>query len=169
MTLSMHQASAPLFIHTLKALAGVLDVAQAEVAAGRLNEAELIEARLAPDMLAFPKQIQIATDSVKGCLARLAGETAPSWPDEEKTLAELQARIAKAIDYAASIPADKIDGSEEKTIHLKFGDAPGFDMPGQAFLLHMAVPNFFFHVTTAYDVLRHKGAPLKKAHFLGQG
>ena len=168
MTLSMHQASAPLFIHTLRALSGVLKVAEAEVAAGRLNEAELMEARLAPDMLAFPKQVQIATDTVKGALARLAGETAPSWADEEKTLAELQARVAKAIDYAASIPAEKVDGSEERTIHLKFGDAPGFDLTGQALLLHMALPNFFFHVTTAYDILRHKGAPLSKAHYLGQ-
>jgi uncharacterized protein len=168
MTLSMHQASAPLFIHTLQALSRVLQVAEEEVAAGRLDEAELMEARLAPDMLAFPKQIQIATDSVKGCLARLAGETAPSWPDEEKTLAELQARVAKAIDYAKTFPPEKIDGSEEKTIHLKFGQQPGFDLSGQALLLHMAIPNFFFHVTTAYDILRHKGAPLKKAHFLGQ-
>jgi hypothetical protein len=169
MTLSMYQASAPMFINTLKALSGVLAVAEAEVAAGRVNEAELIEARLAPDMLALPKQIQIATDSVKGCLARLAGEEAPSWPDEEKTLAELRARVAKAIDYAAGVPAEKIDGSEDKAIHLSFQNgAVTHDFTGQVFLLNFAVPNFFFHATTAYDILRHKGVPLSKQHFLGQ-
>ena len=169
MSLSMHQVSAPVFIRVLEALSAILAKAEAEVAAGRLSEAELMEARLAPDMFAFPRQVQIASDAAKGAMARLSGRDAPAWPDEEKTLAELRDRIARTVDYVRSIPAAELEGSETRDIHLSLrGGQVKMDFTGERFLLHFAVPNFYFHVTTAYDLLRHKGVALTKADFIGQ-
>ena len=168
MTLSMHQASVPMFVHSLKALSAILGKAQAEVDAGSIQEAELMEARLAPDMFPLSRQVQIATDMVKNGVSRLAGQEAPAWPDEEKSLPELRERIAKAVDYLGGVPAAEVDGSEDRDIHLSFqGGALTMDFKGQAYLLHFVIPNFFFHVTTAYDILRHKGVVLTKQDFVG--
>ncbi len=166
MTLSMYQASAPVFVRGLENLSAILGKAEAEVEAGKQSEQALMEARLAPDMLALPRQIQIATDTVKGAVSRLAGQEAPAWPDTESTLSELQARIAKALDYARAATPATIDGSEDKTVELKFPNAQ-FTFRGQDFLLGFALPNFYFHVTTAYAILRHKGVALTKEDFIG--
>ena len=168
MTLSMFQASTPVFVRGLNALSAVLGKAQAEVDAGRLNEAELMEARLAPDMFALPRQVQIASDSAKGTVARLAGRDAPAWADEERTLAELRSRIARTVDYIRGGPASEIDGSEDRPIHLSLqGGKFVLDFTGQDFLLHFAMANFYFHTTTAYGILRQKGLPLAKSDFIG--
>ena len=169
MTLSMHQAAAPPMIATLKALCGVLDKAEAAVKAGQFSEAELMEARLAPDMFALPRQVQVASDMAKGGLARLAGKEPPSWADEEKTLAELRQRVARTVEYLEAIPAADVDGSEDRAIQLKLG--PGgamvLDFTGQSYLLRFVLNNFYFHCATAYDILRAKGLALEKRDFIG--
>lgn len=168
MTISLHQAAAIPIVGTLKALSGVLAKAEAAVNAGQFSEAELLEARLAPDMFPLSRQIQIVSDMVRHGLARLAGREPPSWPDEEKTLAELRQRISRTIEYVHGVPAAEIDGSEGRDIHLSFGGGEvAFDFKGQAYLLHWVVPNFYFHAVTAYDILRHKGLALEKRDFLG--
>ncbi len=168
MSLSMHQASTPMFVQTLRALSAILGKAQAEVEAGRITEAELMAAGLAPDMFALPRQVQIATDMVKNGVARLAGHEPPAWPDQETTLIELRERIAKAVDYLNGVPVADVDGSETRDIHLSFqGGQITMDFKGQQYLLHFVIPNFFFHVTTAYDILRHKGVAVTKQDFIG--
>jgi hypothetical protein len=117
-------------------------------------------------MAPLSRQIQIATDQVKGGLARLAGTEPPSWPDTETTFAELQARLQKALDFAASFKPEQIDGSEDRSVVLKIG---GQDMPfkGQQFLINFSLPNFYFHVVTAYDILRHNGVEIGKRDYMG--
>jgi len=165
MSLSMYQASAPVFIHQLGTIARVLDKGEAFAREKGIDPAELLEARLVPDMLPLPAQIQIGTDAAKGAIARLAGIEPPAFADTESSFAELQERIAKTIAFIRSVPADQVDGSEGRDIVLKIG---GKDMPfkGQPFLLHFALPNFFFHMTTAYGILRHKGVEIGKRDFL---
>ena len=167
MTISMHQASAPVLVQKLEALAGVLQKARAEVDAGRLSEAELMEARLAPDMYAFARQVQIASDMAKSGLARLAGQEPPSFPDVETTLAQLRERIARTIAYVNSVPATEVDGSEERVVTLKVGPDRTMEFKGQAYLLGFVLPNFYFHSAIAYGILRHKGVPLSKQDFIG--
>ena len=166
MTLSMHQASAPVLARGLQNLSAILEKAKAEVAAGRVTERELIEARLAPDMHPLPRQVQIATDMAKGGVARLSGREPPVFQDTEDTLAELQQRIAKTVEFVTSAPASEIDGSEDRAILLKFPTGE-MTLPGQTYLLGFVLPNFYFHVTTAYGLLRHKGVPLGKQDFIG--
>ena len=167
MSLSMYQASTPVFIRQLKALADVLGKGQAFATERGLNPAELLEARLAPDMFPLPRQIQIATDGAKGAVARLAGAEVPSFADTETSFAELQERIAKTIAFIESIPADRVDGSEDRQIDLKAGGRE-LSFRGQPYLLSFVLPNFFFHVTTAYAILRHQGVKLEKRDFLGE-
>ena len=168
MALSMHQASAPMFVHTLKALSALLGKVQAEVDAGRFGEADLLEARLAPDMFPLVRQVQIVTDMAKGGVARLAGREPPAWVDEEKTLGELRERLARTVDFLTAIPAAEVDGSEDRDIRLVFGNGMTLDFKGQAYLLHFVTPNFFFHTATAYDILRQKGVTLTKRDFIGE-
>ena len=165
MSLSMYQASAPVFLRQLKALSAILGKGAA-VAAERGNERELIEARLAPDMFPLARQVQIATDAARGAIARLAGMAVPSVPDEETSFIELQKRVADTIAFIDSVPAEKIDGGEARTFTIKMRQQ---DMPfvGQPYLLHFALPNFFFHVTAAYAILRAQGVPVGKVDFLG--
>ena len=167
MPLAMSQFSAPVFVRQLAALSAILDKAEAFAAERKIDPAELLEARLAPDMFALPRQIQVATDAAKGAIARLAGAEVPSFADTESTFAELKDRIARTIAYIQSVPAEKIDGSEDREILLTIG---GGEMRflGQPFLLHFAMPNFFFHVTAAYAILRHKGVEIGKRDFLGE-
>jgi hypothetical protein len=125
-----------------------------------------LASRLAPDMLTFTKQIQIACDTVKFCVARLAGVESPKFEDNETTIAELRERINATIEYVKSVPAAQIDGSEDKDITIPRRDGSTI-MKGEAYLKHFALPNFFFHVTTAYALLRHNGVELGKMDFLG--
>jgi hypothetical protein len=166
MPLSMHQTCAPIFLRQLGALSAILAKAEAYAEAKKIDPSTLLTDRLAPDMLPLSRQIQIASDAAKAGLARLAGVEAPSFPDTETTFADLQARIAKTVAFVNSIPADQVDGSEDKDIAFKFRGVETH-FKGQAFLLHFVLPNFFFHVSMAYAILRHDGVALGKSDFLG--
>jgi hypothetical protein len=165
-TISMYEASVPVFSARLKALSNILAAAEKNAAERKIDPQVFVTARLAPDMYALARQVQIATDHAKGAPSRLAGRDVPKYEDNEATFTELQARIEKTLSYLATFKAADIDGSDDKTIQLKLG---GHDMSlsGMRYLLDVAMPNFYFHVTTAYDILRHNGVPLGKAMFLG--
>jgi len=166
MSLSMYQASVPVFLRNLNNLKAILDKAAANAEARKIDLSVFINARLAPDMLALPAQIQIATDAAKGAGARLAGVEVPSFEDNETTFPELQARIAKTIDFLKGLKAEQIDGSAERTVTLKLrGNEVNFT--GMNYLLNFALPNFWFHYTTAYAILRHNGVDLGKMDYLG--
>jgi hypothetical protein len=162
----MYDASLPPMIRTLQNLSRILDKAVAQAEADKIDPATLIDARLAPDMLPFTRQIQIATDGAKGCAARLAGVEPPSFPDDEKTFAELKERIAKTVAYLESVNPDKIAGSETRHITLKSPNRT-LEFNGCEYLTGFVLPNFYFHVTTAYGLLRHKGIQIGKMDFLG--
>ena len=166
MKISMYQASAPRFANTLRNLSGILDKAQAHAEARKIDPAVLANSRLYPDMLPMKRQVQIACDTAKGAVARLAGVEVPKHEDTEETFAELKARIAKTVDFIQSIKPAQIDGSEEKNIHLKLGPRE-VDYKGMQYLLGFALPNFYFHVVTAYDILRHNGVELAKRDYIG--
>jgi uncharacterized protein len=162
----MYQVSAPRFVHTLKNLSAILDKAQAHAEAKKIDPAALLSFRLYPDMLPMTRQVQIATDTAKGAVARLAGAEVPKYEDTEQSFADLKARIAKTIDFINSFKPEQIDGSEDKEIVLKLG-GKDFTFKGMQYLLGHAQPNFYFHVTTAYDILRHNGVELGKRDYLG--
>ncbi|CAN5382519.1 DUF1993 family protein [soil metagenome] len=162
----MYQASAPVFLRQFAALTAIIEKAEAFAKAGNLEEATFIDARLAPDMLNFAKQVQIASDAAKGGIARLAGIEAPAFADNEATFADLKERIAKTVAFIKSVPAEDVDGSEEKHIVLKIRDTE-MTFAGQPYLLHFVLPNFFFHVTIAYALLRQNGVELGKMDYLG--
>lgn len=166
MSLSMHGASVAVFVRTLSGMLVWLDKAQAHAEARKFDPVNYLGLRLAPDMLPLTRQIQIATDGVKGCIARLAGLEVPKWDDTEATLDELRARIRKAIDYAQSVPAAQIDGSEARQISLPQRSGEPLLFTGEAFLKHYALPNFYFHCTTTYALLRQAGVALGKRDFL---
>lgn len=165
MPLSMYQASAPIFFRQLAALMKIIEKAEAFAKAGNIDESEFVDARLAPDMLNFAKQIQIATDGAKAGIARLAGVEIPAYADTETTFVELKERIAKTVAFIETVPVASVDGTEDKAIEFKISDRE-FKFTGQPFLLHFVLPNFFFHVTTAYGILRHKGVEIGKIDFL---
>jgi hypothetical protein len=162
----MYQASVPVFVHMLGNLSAILGKAATYAETKKIDPSVLINARLAPDMLPLAFQVRTACDSAKGCAARLAGVEVPSHADTETTFAELQARIAKTIDFLKSVKAEQIDGSEERTITLKLRQETQFK--GQQYLLAFALPNFYFHATTAYAILRHNGLDVGKGDFLGR-
>jgi len=166
MALSMHSASVPVFVRMLGNLVGWLDKAEAHAREKKFEPVVYLGARLAPDMLPLPTQIQIACDAAKFCVARLAGIEAPAFADDEKTLDELRQRVRKTIDYLQSVPAAQIDGSDAREISVP-RRAGAITMTGEAYLKSFALPNFFFHVTTTYALLRHNGVELGKADFLG--
>ncbi len=166
MTISMYQASVPRFVNILGNLSAILDKAQAHVDAKKLDPAALTSYRLFPDMLPMTKQVQIACDTAKGVVARLAGMEIPAYEDNEKTLAELRARIAKTVAFIQTVTPAQIDGSEDKEIVIKRGDKET-RYKGMQFLLGHALPNFYFHVTTAYNILRHNGVEIGKRDYLG--
>ena len=167
MSLSMYQASVPVFVQLLEALSVCLDKAIAHAEAKKYDSAVLVGTRLIPDMLPFSTQIQIATDHAKGAPARLAGIEPPAMDDNEKTLPELKARIAKTVDFLKTLKPAQIDGSEARPIELKLRTRT-LNFTGQVYLLHFAMPNFYFHVTTAYDILREAGVDIGKRDFIGQ-
>jgi hypothetical protein len=151
----------------LNNLLGWLDKAEAHAKARKFDPNHYLALRLAPDMLPFARQIQIATDHVKGCTARLAGLEPPKWADDEKTLDELRARVRKAIDYAQSVPEAKLEGSETRDVTLPLGPSRSFTFPGEVFMKSFSLPNFYFHVTMAYALLRQAGVELGKMDYLG--
>jgi len=166
MTISMYQASAPRFVNMLNNLSAVLDKAAAHAEARKIDPAVLIADRLYPNMLPLASQVRIACDNAKGAVARLAGVEVPKHEDTEQTFAELKARIAKTIAFVQSIQPAQIDGSEERDITLKLGPTE-VKFKGMQYLLGFALPNFYFHVVTAYDILRHDGVELAKRDYIG--
>ncbi len=166
MTISMYQASAPRFVNILGNLSNILDKTQVHIDAKKISDAVLLELRLFPDMFAFGRQVQIACDTAAGVVARLSGQEIPVFDNSEKTLAELKQRIAKTIAFIASVPAAQIDGSEDKAIVTRRGDKETH-YTGMQFLLGHAIPNFYFHVSAAYNILRHNGVEIGKRDFLG--
>jgi uncharacterized protein len=166
MTLSMYQASLPNFIRGLNNLSAILTKAAAHAEAKKIDPSVFINARLAPDMFPLSRQVQITTDQVKGFAARIAGVEIPSYPDTESTFPELQARITKTVDFLKSFKPEQIDGNEEKNIELKAGQRE-LKFKGQDYLTHFVIPNFYFHITTAYAILRHNGLEIGKKDYIG--
>jgi hypothetical protein len=166
MKISMYQASAPRFVHMLRNLSAILDKAEAYAEAKKLDAAVPGGLRLIADMFPLARQVQIACDTAKGAVARLAGVEIPKHEDTEKTIPELKARIAKTLDFIQSVPAAKIDGSEEREVVLKMR-GQDVKLAGLHYLLAQAWPNFYFHVTTAYNILRANGVELGKRDFIG--
>jgi len=166
MPLSIYQASVPVFLHTLTALAAVLDKAAAHAAQRKIEPSVLLNTRLFPDMFPLVRQVQLTADFAKGASARLAGIEVPKFADTETTFEEVKARIAKTVDFLKTLKPAQIDGSETREITIPIGGQPQA-FKGQAYLLHFALPNFFFHATTAYDILRQCGVEIGKRDFLG--
>jgi len=166
MTLTMYSASVPVFTRMLTNLLAILDKTEAWASERKINLQVLVDSRLAPDMYPLRGQIQIATDHAKGAPSRLAGKPVPSWSDDEVTFEDLKARIRKALDYLATFSAAEFEGSDDREVTLKAGGKE-IQVAGDVYLLNRALPNFYFHVTTAYDILRHNGAPVGKGDFIG--
>jgi len=166
MNISMYQASAPRFVNTLKSLSALLDKGQAHAEARKIDPLVLTAARLYPDMFAFARQIQTACDTAKGAMARLAGVDNPKHEDTEQTFAELKARVEKTIAFIETFKPGQIDGTEEKALTIKLGPRE-VQWKGMQYLLGFALPNFYFHAATAYDILRHNGVELAKRDFIG--
>jgi uncharacterized protein len=166
MTISMSSASLPVFKAMLGNLSHILDKGQAHAEAKKFDPAVLLQFRLAPDMLPFTRQILIACDAAKNGMARISGVEAPKFEDKEATFPELKARIQKTLDYLDSVPNEKVDGTEDKDITFPIGRDKTRTMKGEAYLKHWALPNFYFHITTAYAILRHNGVELGKADYL---
>ena len=167
MQISMYQASAPRFSNALRNLSAILDKAQAHAEAKNIDPAVLGGLRLIADMFPLSRQVQIACDTAKGAVARLAGVDIPKHEDTEQTIAELKARIAKTLDFLGSVPAARIDGSEEREVVLKMRSGE-HKYAGLQYLMGHAWPNFYFHVTTAYNILRANGVEIGKRDFIGQ-
>tara|TARA_B110000196_G_scaffold306125_1_gene304426 strand:- start:1306 stop:1800 length:495 start_codon:yes stop_codon:yes gene_type:complete len=163
----MYQASVPRLVNSLGNLDRILDKAQAHVVAKKLDAAALTDFRLFPDMFSMSRQVQIACDTAKGVVARLAGVEIPADEDNERTIEELKARIAKAIAFIQGFTSAQIDGTEDKEIVTKRGDKET-RYTGMQFLLGHAMPNVYFHVTTTYNILRHNGVEIGKRDYLGQ-
>ena len=167
MSVSMYEASVPVLIKSLTNLIGILQKAAAHAETKKIDPSVLINSRLYPDMFAFARQVQIASDNAKGCGARLAGLEPPRYEDTETTFPELIARVQKTIDYLRTLKSEQIDGSEERTITLKFRDNVT-EYRGKEYLLEFLLPNYYFHVTTAYGILRHNGVEIGKKDFSGR-
>ena len=165
-TIDMYHASVPILVRALTNLKTILSKAEAWAEEKSVKEATVLNARLALDMLPFSKQIQLVSDTAKGGAARLGGVENPSYADEEATFAELHERLQKTIDFIQSVPAAGFEGAETRAIVLKFPSRT-MEFTGLAYLTGFVIPNLFFHVTTAYAILRHSGVPLGKGDYLG--
>jgi uncharacterized protein len=166
MSISMSSASLPIFKKMLGNLDYFLNKAQAHAEAKKFDATNLLQARLYPDMLPFTRQVTIACDASKLGVARLSGVEAPKFEDNESSIAELKARIQKTLDFLNTVPDAKLDGTEDKEITFSVGRDASRTMKGEAYLKHWVLPNFFFHVTTAYAILRHNGVELGKTDYL---
>lgn len=166
MTISLYSASVPVFNRMFTQLLHCLDIAEKNATERKIKLEVLVAARLAPDMNPLSFQVQSATDRAKLFLARVTGREAPSWEDNEKTFDDLRARIKKAQDYIATFKPEDLDGLEDKAVPMKIGGAD-VQMKASDYLFHNLYPNWFFHVTTAYDILRQNGVPVGKRDFVG--
>jgi hypothetical protein len=166
MTLSMYQASVPVFVRALGNLTHVLNKGEAHAKAKNVSDEVLLQTRLIPDMLPLVKQVQVATDMAVRGTARLAGLEPPTFEDNETTLEQIHARIERATEYLKSFKPEQIDGSETRSITLKLRSGER-QFEGQAYLLHFLIPNLFFHCTTAYNILREAGTEIGKMDFIG--
>ena len=167
MSFGMYQASVPAFVTMLNNLSAILAKAEAYAAERKIAPEVLLNWRLAPDMYPFTRQIQVASDLAKGATARLAGREVPSYADEEKSFAELKARIAKTVKFIEGFAPKDIDGSEARDISLTIGGQE-LRFKGEPYLVDFALPNFYFHATTAYAILRRCGVEIGKRDFIGQ-
>ncbi|HLY53964.1 MAG TPA: DUF1993 domain-containing protein [Stellaceae bacterium] len=165
--MSLHDLSTGTFVPMLKTLSQLLDKAAEQAAARQIDLAALPEARLAPDMYPLTKQVQIACDQAKDATARLTGQTPPRFPDEERTLDELKARIGRTIDYVESAPDSAFAGAGERAVLFPLIEDLVFDASGFEYLRDWALPNFYFHIVTAYDILRRQGVEIGKRDYLG--
>ena len=168
MKISMYEASIPTFLHSLRSLKAILQKGVAHAESKKYEPTLLATTRLAPDMFPLTRQVQIASDTAKACMARLAGIEVPKWDDNEATLAELQARAQKTIDYVKSFSAAQIDGSEGREISIPTRAGEPLVFTGENYLKHYALPNFYFHATTTYALLRHAGVEIGKGDYLGR-
>lgn len=166
--MKIYDASVPVFVHFLKSLSVILRKAEANCAARKIDPAVMLGLRLSPDMFALARQVQISSDTAKGAGARLAGVPVPSYPDDEKSFEDLQHRITKTIGFLEGLDAKQFEGADTRAISLKVG-ARELNFEGASYLETWAKPNFFFHVTTAYAILRHAGVDLGKGDFLAGG
>lgn len=166
MSFSMYSASAPVFTQILGGLSAILDKAQAHALAKNIDPNALLQARLFPDMFPFARQVQIACDFAKGAAARLGGVDVPKYDDTETSFAELKERIATTLAFIASVPQDGIEASAGRDITTGSGDKAK-QWKGQTYLVHYALPHFYFHTTTAYNILRHNGVEIGKKDFVG--
>jgi hypothetical protein len=166
MPLSMYQASLPAFLQQLTALAGVLDKGEAFARARMIDPVVLLEGRLFPDMFPLVRQVQITCDFAKGAAARLAGLEVPIYADVEQSFIELQTRIRKTLEFLRTIKPEQIDGSEERDVTIRIAGHP-MTFKGQPYLVNFVLPNFYFHATAAYAILRHNGVDLGKRDFIG--
>ena len=165
MTISMYQIAVPSFRKHLEALDGILDKAAAHAAAKKIDSSVLLNSRLYPDMFELTRQVQACSDFTKNCCARLAGVEIPSMPDTEKTIPELKQRIAKTLAFLDAIKPEQMNGSEGKSYTFKVGPNER-TFTGHDYLLHFALPNFYFHAATAYGILRHNGVDIGKRDFM---
>lgn len=166
MAISFYAASIPVFQKMLGNLLAIIETAEASATERKIKPEVFANARLAPDMHPLSFQIQSATDRAKFFVARVTGQQPPAWADEEQTLEDLKARINKGLAYLAEVTAQDLDGSEDKLIALKVRGEE-VQVKAQDYLLHNVMPNFYFHVTTAYDILRHNGVAIGKRDFVG--
>ncbi|MDR6951473.1 hypothetical protein J2X65_000821 [Ancylobacter sp. 3268] len=166
MSLSIFEASIPVFLRAFDNFSAILEKGETFAQVKGIDPATLVEARLAPDMLSLAGQVQRASDTAKFCAARLTATQGPSFEDNEASFAELHARIAKTVAYLKGLDAASFDGAEIRQIVLKRRQGE-VTLDGRGYLFTFALPNFFFHVTTGYDILRHKGVPVGKSDFLG--
>jgi hypothetical protein len=162
----MYAMSVPVFVKSLGSLSAILDKASAHAEARKIDPGVLLAARLYPDMFALTKQVQVACDFAKGSVARLAGQEPPKYEDTETTIDDLKARIARTITFVQGFAESQFEGSETREISLKIRDQV-LTYKGYPYLAHIALPNFFFHAVTAYDILRHNGVELGKRDFIG--
>lgn len=165
-SISMYRASVPVFVHMLNNLSNILDKAVAYADTRKIDHSVLLTARLAPDMMNFIKQVQIATDNAKGCAGRLAGIDIPKYEDNEASFTDLKARLTKTIAFLNTIKPEQVNGSEDKQIVLHLGPNT-LEFSGLDYLLNFATANVYFHVTTAYAILRHNGLDIGKKDFMG--
>ena len=166
MAVSMYKSSAPIFVQFLTALGGVLDKAQAYADAKKLDHGVLLNTRLAPDMFPLVRQVRSATDHALAATGKLAGVEPPSFSNTEATIPELKDRINKTVDFIKGLKPAQIDGTEDKEIKIVFPSGATREFTGQSLLLNNSLPNFYFHCTTAYDILRHCGIELGKRDFM---
>lgn len=166
MSFSMYEASVPVFTQILNSLAAIIDKAETHANEKNIDPAALLQARLYPDMFPFLRQIQVAADFAKGCSARLAGVEVPRYEDTEKSFADLRERIARTLAFINDLPRDAIEASDQRDIVTGSG-AKVREFKGQDYLVHYALPHFYFHATTAYALLRHNGVEIGKKDFVG--